>query len=814
MAIPLLMSAGARALGGKLVKSQSKKIVASKIFERKNKTQVGGQQPNVKKSSALVPVTQRGSAITYNSFVSDVETKKKPTISGNKNPYVTIIKELKSIKKILSKSLMRDKKYKKTKIKILERQKREAKESKSEAKKNNLVGSLAGKLGLTKIKDTIGNFIGNILIGKIVLFLIDNYETIQKVLKFIGGATQFITDLSGKIFNGIVSVISGAYDINDKIREKIEDIGGDRLAGLYDKFTSKFTQVANLTLALMAIGSRVRPEKPEKVRRLRKPSKPSKPVKPQRLSPFQLEQQRKLLTQRNMLSPAKPKPLGFGQRLFSGADRLTFGLLGKGTNFVQNVGKSLKSKYDSVTKSIGGAFSKLGKAAKEQLVKRILDPAMVFLNPILDKVKGIGDKILRQIEKIPGFGRVADFLKKQGITNLGDAGKLAKKLGGKAIPILGGILNFLFAYDRLAQGDTIGGLLEAVSGAFDVSGLFGFGLGPSISMGIDAYMFARDLIPGIQQGEESIIKNLGLGGLKGDIDKMFSKLPDLSTIVKKITGSPEDQSLMKTIGSAVGSAITGITGIGGQEQSRATSGTPEQRAMLDSISMAEGTKSYGTIYGGKVVPELERGELTIGQVLQMQKTGRLNGRNVGYARDQHNSDATGRYQFMSYTLREEMEKQGISPNTLFTPELQDKMILARIARMRGVTAGMLAKEGMSANVIDRLAPEFASFPNLMGDVRYGYGTSYYGQGGKSAQSIKDAFTKSLQGQTSINPSDSKDINLSSWMGTNDSKLNNNLDTRASYEQEGLQVLTLVQPIHIVKKEYAPSNSILFPNLYQ
>lgn len=812
MAIPLLMSAGARALGGKLVKSQSKKIVSSKIFERKNKTQVGGQQPNVKKSSALVPVTQRGSAITYSSFVSDVETKKKPTISGNKNPYVTIIKELKSIKKILSKSLMRDKKYKKTKIKILERQKREAKESKSEAKKNNLVGSLAGKLGLTKIKDTIGNFIGNILIGKIVLFLIDNYETIQKVLKFIGGATQFITDLSGKIFDGIVSVISGAYNINDKIREKIEDIGGDRLAGLYDKFTSKFTQVANLTLALMAIGSRLGPKKPE--RTLRKPPrKPGKAVKPKttkKLSPFKLEQQRKLLTQQNMLSPTKSKPLGFGARLFKGANILSFGLLGKGTNFVQNVGKSLKTKYDSVTKSIGGAFNKLGKAAKEQLVKRILDPAMVFLNPILDKVKGIGDKILRQIEKIPGFGRVADFLKKQGITNLGDAGKLAKKLGGKAIPILGGILNFLFSYDRLAQGDTIGGLLEAVSGAFDISGLFGFGLGPGISMGIDAYMFARDLIPGIQQGEESIINNLGLGGLKGDIDKMFSKLPDLSTIVKKITGSPEDQSLMKTIGSA----ITGITGIGGQEQSRATSGTPEQRAMLDSISMAEGTKTYGTIYGGKVVPELERGELTIGQVLQMQKTGRLNGRNVGYARDQYDSDATGRYQFMSYVLKEEMQKQGISPNTLFTPELQDKMILARIARMRGVTAGMLAKEGMSANVIDRLAPEFASFPNLMGDVRYGYGTSYYGQGGKSAQAIKDAFTKSLQGQTPINPSDSKDINLSSWMGTNDSKLNNNLDTRASYEQEGLQVLTLVQPIHIVKKEYAPSNSILFPNLYQ
>lgn len=171
-------------------------------------------------------------------------------------------------------------------------------------------------------------------------------------------------------------------------------------------------------------------------------------------------------------------------------------------------------------------------------------------------------------------------------------------------------------------------------------------------------------------------------------------------------------------------------------------GTAEQRKMLDSISFAEGTPSYGTIYGGAIVPELERGELTVGQVLEMQRTGKLNGRDVGYARDGYDSDATGRYQFMSYVLEEEIQLQGIKKSEKFTPEMQDRIILNRIQRMRGVTPEMLAKEGMSDNVIDRLAPEFASFPNLMGDVRYGYGTSYYGQGGKSADQIRRAYDQS------------------------------------------------------------------------
>ena len=186
-------------------------------------------------------------------------------------------------------------------------------------------------------------------------------------------------------------------------------------------------------------------------------------------------------------------------------------------------------------------------------------------------------------------------------------------------------------------------------------------------------------------------------------------------------------------------------------------GTAEQKKMLDAIAFAEGTTgSYGTLYGGRVIDELAAGEMTIAEVLKMQKSKMYKGESVygsGY-----DSNATGRYQFMSYVLEEEIGKQGVDPSEKFTPEMQDRLILNRISRMRGVTPELLVAEGMSDKVIDMLAPEFASFPNLIGpdaQGRVGTNTSYYGQGGKSAAEIKQAYGDSTGESSAIELADTQ-----------------------------------------------------------
>jgi len=173
----------------------------------------------------------------------------------------------------------------------------------------------------------------------------------------------------------------------------------------------------------------------------------------------------------------------------------------------------------------------------------------------------------------------------------------------------------------------------------------------------------------------------------------------------------------------------------------------EQQALLDAISFAEGTKkSYGTIYGGKVVPELEQGKLTLDQVHEMMMTGKLNGKSVGYGRGKYASVATGRYQLMPDTLRDIQRNMKLSGDTLLTPDMQDKMILDRVTHFRGVTPEMLKEEGLSTRVLDRLAPEFASFPFAPKNNQ-----SYYGQPVKSPESIREAYKKSLNKQITPPP---------------------------------------------------------------
>mgnify|MGYP001418801369 CR=1 FL=1 len=201
----------------------------------------------------------------------------------------------------------------------------------------------------------------------------------------------------------------------------------------------------------------------------------------------------------------------------------------------------LANKFKQGTQALGNAAKGLADKAKEQFVKKIVEPLQPIFKPLLEKVKSLGEKFKDVLKKIPGFDKVDGVLKKLGASS-GEG--LLKKLGAKAIPILGGIVNLLFAYDRIAQGDTFGGLLEGVSGVFDLSGAFGFPPGPAVSMAIDSYMLARDFIPQIQEGEEAVIGAVGLGGLKTKMDNMAKKLPDLSTIAKFIVGGDPNKPLV------------------------------------------------------------------------------------------------------------------------------------------------------------------------------------------------------------------------------------------------------------------------------
>ena len=130
--------------------------------------------------------------------------------------------------------------------------------------------------------------------------------------------------------------------------------------------------------------------------------------------------------------------------------------------------------------------------------------------------------------------KAADVLRKKGIAGFEGISKAGSKLGKRAaaiLPVIGGLVNLFFAYQRFSQGDSIGGLIEGTSGILDVFGLATAGATSVISMLMDGYMFVRDFVPQLQQGEEAVVNAMGLRGFKDSIDKVLSKLPGLGTIV-------------------------------------------------------------------------------------------------------------------------------------------------------------------------------------------------------------------------------------------------------------------------------------------
>jgi muramidase (phage lysozyme) len=158
--------------------------------------------------------------------------------------------------------------------------------------------------------------------------------------------------------------------------------------------------------------------------------------------------------------------------------------------------------------------------------------------------------------------------------------------------------------------------------------------------------------------------------------------------------------------------------------SSGTVGTKEQRALLDAIAFAEGTRDqpnngYKTLFG-------------FGQFDDYSKHPDKVVRSGGYA-----SAAAGRYQFMPGTFNRLAKKLGLKD---FSPESQDRAALELVKEL-GISDSILKNEGMSYKVSAVLGKRWASFPG-----------STFGQPTKPLNSIQRAYQKSLGSQpTSIPP---------------------------------------------------------------
>jgi hypothetical protein len=228
------------------------------------------------------------------------------------------------------------------------------------------------------------------------------------------------------------------------------------------------------------------------------------------------------------------------------------GLSKKLTEKSKAIASGIGNKVGDAKKFIDEGVSSITSKAKQVVMDTILTPLGKLMEPIINKLKGMADKVLGPLFETPIGKKILEALKAKGINGAGDFAGIAKRVGGKALPIIGGLVNMMFAYDRFANEDPFGGLLEALSAGFDLSTLFGFVPGAGISMGIDAYMFARDLVPGVQQFEEELLKKIpGATALGENMKALGKKLPNLGQIIGMLGGKPPENLDEKAAGGKV-----------------------------------------------------------------------------------------------------------------------------------------------------------------------------------------------------------------------------------------------------------------------
>lgn len=178
------------------------------------------------------------------------------------------------------------------------------------------------------------------------------------------------------------------------------------------------------------------------------------------------------------------------------------------------------------------------------------------------------------------------------------------------------------------------------------------------------------------------------------------------------------------------------------------SGTATAQTLMEFIRLHEAGGSYDVAWNHQTV--VYKGEvrqptdMTVGEVLDWQEN---------YCRAA--SCAIGGYQFMDFTLREYAHKAGVSLDTQFTPEIQDKIALTILVEKRGMgdyLDGKISPESF----INKLAHEWAILPKDQNGGAYDHtalnkaNTGLYGQLHAIVTDMRDNYQRDQNPTIALN----------------------------------------------------------------
>ena len=152
--------------------------------------------------------------------------------------------------------------------------------------------------------------------------------------------------------------------------------------------------------------------------------------------------------------------------------------------------------------------------------------------------------------------------------------------------------------------------------------------------------------------------------------------------------------------SAAGSSSTGNAKILQDAIARFESGSLGYEA-FNQGGAAGGTKVIGKSGDHAKVFGTPLTSMSLGEIFHRQNT-KQRGLSMQQHIDQGGLHAVGRYQFIGPTLQDEVNRMGLSHDTKFTPEVQDKIFLSHIKRVGTISPWVGPMQNYSAAERDRL----------------------------------------------------------------------------------------------------------------
>jgi len=195
------------------------------------------------RGSSLIPTVKRISA--------------KSVVDGNKSFELRIIKrQVIQISNLIKTNTLLKSKEEEKKKKESEKKRFSEKEKKLEKPKEDKGDKIKlPSLPRLGFLDRIKKFLFNIFLGYISLRLLPYLPKLAGVVGTIVKVQDTVIDVSGKILNGLVSFVDKAYEVHDKTRKFLGNLGGENFTKAFDGFIGAMDKVITASIiAAIAFG--------------------------------------------------------------------------------------------------------------------------------------------------------------------------------------------------------------------------------------------------------------------------------------------------------------------------------------------------------------------------------------------------------------------------------------------------------------------------------------------------------------------------------------------------------------------------------